>query len=252
MIHQSSTSRYAWPHSAPTYFHIPGSLITSRAVSCGRSQKPLSATLVLRCMANRRVGECRLCGRETVLCDSHLVPAGAFRALRATELANPNPVILGAENAYTSSKQVSDYLLCDECESRLRRDGEDWVLAHIYRPDGTFPFREKLVACNPELNREGFTVYKGIEVSGLNCPALVYFGMSVFWRAAAHNWPWQGGYVNIDVGPYREALRLFLMGEAGFPDNMALIVRLSGMEQFLSVTALPTSDVDTGITCTRS
>ena len=41
------------------------------------------------------------------------------------------------------SKQVEQYLLCQECEIRLQQGGENWVLGRRLMPSGAFPF-EKL------------------------------------------------------------------------------------------------------------
>ena len=192
-------------------------------------------------MSNRPTGICRLCRETRLLHDSHLIPAGAFKILRAASLPNPNPVIIGEDTAYTSSKQVSDYLLCKVCEGRFRVNGETWVLANCYRPDGTFLLRQALLSSQPAASGSGTTVYKAAEIPRIDCHKLIYFAVSVFWRAGAHEWPWQGGYVHSGFGSYLEPMRLFLLEEQSFPAGMALSVWVSSLDQFLEITELPTA-----------
>jgi len=78
------------------------------------------------------------------LCNSHLIPASMYKTLRAPGKSNPNPTVFGDGYSYTTSKQVSDYLLCEECEQRFRSLGEDWVMANCFRDDKTFRIREML------------------------------------------------------------------------------------------------------------
>ena len=95
----------------------------------------------------RPSGKCALCLEEHPLCDSHLLPKSMYRLLRAPNLKNPNPVhIVRSGTAYATSKQISDYLLCNGCEQRFRREGEDWTMAQCYRDNHTFRLRETLRA----------------------------------------------------------------------------------------------------------
>lgn len=52
---------------------------------------------------------------------------------------------------------------------------------------------------------------------------LVYFATSVFWRAAVHSWKLKRNRLDqINLGKYEEDFRLYLLGEAAFPENAAL------------------------------
>jgi hypothetical protein len=55
---------------------------------------------------------------------------------------------------------------------------------------------------------------------------LIYFALSVFWRAGASKWRWRQTSAGIDLGPYLEPMRSFLLGESGFLENAALMVRV--------------------------
>jgi hypothetical protein len=59
--------------------------------------------------------------------------------------------------------------------------------------------------------------------------AITYFGMSVFWRAAALSWRLGDRGIGINLGLYAEPFRAFLLGQSGFPDRTALCV-LVGIE----------------------
>lgn len=57
----------------------------------------------------------------------------------------------------------------------------------------------------------------------------MYFGLSVFWPAAVHNWKTPDGKVSIGLGPYEEPLLIFLYDGLAFPGNMVITVRISDL-----------------------
>lgn len=193
-------------------------------------------------MRKRPTGTCRLCLKERELCASHLLPAATLKALRDTKKQNPNPVRFSEKGmAYTSSKPVVDYLLCFECEQRLHAGGEDWVLSKGYLTRDSFPIREALEAAEPVMKSDGVSLYIGSSIASIDCEKLSYFGMSIFWKSAAHNWRCDHQQLGIDLGPYREPTRRFLMGETPFPGSMALAVRISSLTTLLEIASLPES-----------
>jgi hypothetical protein len=76
---------------------------------------------------------------------------------------------------------------------------------------------------------------------------LIYFAMSVFWRAGAHTWAFGGEEIHIELGPYEEPMRKFLLGEQGFPNDMALYVRVIADDLLLSTSRLPGSEKRNGV-----
>ncbi len=193
-------------------------------------------------MSNRPVGKCRLCLQRRQLCRSHLLPAGVFRTLRATRRKNPNPALLTDSHRIVTSKQPQDYLLCDDCEQRFSSRGEKWVLNNCYRANGDFKIREALLRTKPVYQREGNFVFAGANAPEIDMNSLTYFGLSVFWRATVITWQQQTGPVHIDLGPYEEPLRLFLLDQVPFPDKMTYSVRVSSLRDVLQSCLLPCSE----------
>jgi hypothetical protein len=80
-------------------------------------------------------GTCRLCRKTSDLQDSHLVPKAFYKLARAAGDKNPNPIVVTPKLQIKTSKQVSDYLLCRECEVRFNRGGEQWVIENCWHAE---------------------------------------------------------------------------------------------------------------------
>src|SRR6516162_5688166 len=91
---------------------------------------------------------CRLCLKQRELQDSHLLSAGLYR--RIVDPTSPNPVFVSEEVTMETSKQIRAFAFCYDCEQRMNRNGEDWVLRNIFQRDGKrFPLRDKLRLLTP-------------------------------------------------------------------------------------------------------
>ena len=167
---------------------------------------------------------CKLCQQDRELRDSHFLPAAIYAQLRAAGQQNPNPVLMTNRVAVATSRQITDRVLCGDCEQRFSRLGEAWVLANMYRPDG-FRLQDAVAALQPVQSNNDFAYYSTAGVAGINMDALIYFGMSVFWRASAHRWRNVSGVVmdGIELGPYEETIRRFLLGDSFPADTVALV-----------------------------
>ena len=73
-------------------------------------------------------GKCELCRAVADLHDSHYLPKSGYKKMRASDLKNPNPVVLSGGKAKQSSLQVRDYKFCGACEERFNKGGEAWIL----------------------------------------------------------------------------------------------------------------------------
>lgn len=183
-------------------------------------------------------GACRLCGRDSELRDSHLLPKSMYRLLRSEQYPNSHP--RGRDQADETTLQVRQHLLCPDCEQRFNRRGEGWVMGRCWRGDEGFRIREILHRSQPLIDRVELKVYAGAEIPELDMDKIVYFGASVFWRAAAAKWTILGESVHIALGRYEESLRAFLLDNGPFPREMVLSVIVSELEQ-LDVCLLPVS-----------
>ena len=166
---------------------------------------------------------CKLCKLDRELRESHFLPAAVYAQLRENTQQNPNPVLMTSRISLTTSKQITGRVLCAECEQRFSRLGETWVLANMARPEG-FPIQEALVAAKPIAANETFAYYSSAAVAAINMEALVYFALSMFWRASAHMWRNVSGFMEgIELGPFEESIRRFLLGDK-FPTDTVILV----------------------------
>ncbi len=81
-------------------------------------------------------GKCELCHAMRDLHDSHYMPRGGYKRVRAPELRNVHPVVVSGGKASQSSLQVRDHKFCTDCEARFNNGGEKWVLKHIPQDSG--------------------------------------------------------------------------------------------------------------------
>jgi hypothetical protein len=156
------------------------------------------------------------CTRE--LRESHLYPRAFYKALINKDGGNRDPVHLTSTALIQKSGQIKDYLLCHDCEQLFNRQGENWINRHVF--DGTrFRLRDIVLASTPaeETEDDKLVPYAGTEIPSLDMDKLIYFGMSMFWRASVHKWILSDGEVHVPLGEAEEPLRLFLLGEGGLP-----------------------------------
>jgi hypothetical protein len=185
------------------------------------------------------LGDCPLCLAQNVpLLNSHYIPAALYKLSRGK---TSNPVLVSADTALITSLQASDYLLCAACEERLNQGGERWVIGQAWRDESTFPLRNYLLATKAVHPNPEMLVFAGAEIAEIDTDQLRYFAASIFWRGAVHEWIIQKErHAALQLGPYKEEFRKFLMGGT-WPKNTALQVHVSnGMEEFRNgTTVLP-------------
>jgi hypothetical protein len=149
-----------------------------------------------------------------------------YRLIRDTGRKNPNPVLMSRRVTCTSSKQCKDYVFCSDCEGRLNREGEEYVInsaAHGKR----FPLRDRLDVAIPSFKLSESVAYSG-SVAGIDTEKLGYFALSMVWRGAIHEWPTPFGEKSplLDIGTMDEPIRRYLKGETGFPSDASVIVHV--------------------------
>jgi hypothetical protein len=164
-----------------------------------------------------------------------------YKLLRSPSQKNPHPVLVREEYTGPTSKQLQDYVLCEECENRFHERGENWVMECCCRDAGAFKFRAFLDAAAPLSENPDIRVYRTADITACRTEQLVYFAMSVFWRAAVHRWRIEGSVTSISLGPYEEKFRQLLLDRAGFPEGVALSVRVTTREELLKTAYSPNS-----------
>src|SRR5580765_3136635 len=146
-------------------------------------------------------GVCRLCRENKEIRNSHYLPKGMFKFLRGEILKNPNPILTGRGATVQVSDQITGYMLCDGCEDLFDKKGENLIVNKMARV-GSFPLWETIRTATPIFDDGNTAIYAGDSIPGLDMDALVYFGMSVFWRGAACEWRGRRGvFEGIKLGP---------------------------------------------------
>jgi hypothetical protein len=192
-------------------------------------------------MGQRPTAQCALCQQVRLLRASHLIAAGFSRHLRNSnaEGKNPNPFKIAWGQKVQTSSQFKEYLLCDECDQSLARNGENWVVEHCAHSDGTFPLRTLLEKTQPIETNPTYLSYSPDREIDIN--RISHFAAGVFWRAAVCRFSDGKDRTELlGLGKrYTEEFRQFLRGQSSFPAKSALWVRFSRLSPVLLTTCLP-------------
>jgi hypothetical protein len=165
--------------------------------------------------------KCQLCNEVKQVVKSHLMPAALH------EFCSPpggHPIAITPEIIIESDRQLQDYLFCGVCEDVFNKGGESWVLPLLARLDRPFPLYDMLVRHAPDQVDGDARLYAAAKNPEIRADKLIHFAMGIFFKAAVH--PWSGSRTEpwIDLGPYAESVRTFLLGETAFPGRMCLTV----------------------------
>jgi hypothetical protein len=173
-------------------------------------------------------GTCKLCLEHKELQDSHLYPRALYKALMNEDGGNRNPVLLTSTTLVQKSGHLTEYVLCRECEQHFNRYGENWVSRYAFNGK-SFPLRDILLASTPAVATEDdkLVPYAGAHIDNIDMDQLIFFGLSLFWRASVHTWNILDGEVHLPLGDHEEALRLCLLGKAAMPGDVAMNVIVS-------------------------
>ncbi len=181
--------------------------------------------------AELKQGYCKLFRKYKPLQDSHYYPRALYKVLRDIGEKNPNPVLLTNTTLVRKSQHIKDYVLCHDCEQLFSRKGEQWVARNTFT--GTqFHLQQRLLRAEPvsPTDDERMIAYAGAEIEGVDMEKLVYFGISLFWRASVHKWRLLDGFIHSPLGPYEEVLRRHLLGTP-LPREVTIHVYLSPRKQ---------------------
>ena len=167
------------------------------------------------------VGLCKLCLQEKELQDSHLIGRAIYRRIRKDE--GEDPIVMTPDIVLQTSRQVSDYVFCKDCEDRFSKGGEKYVSGLAWRKDG-FPLLDKIKLSL--YNEKATHIEVSGEKTGIVTDKLAYYAVSVVWRAGVHVWKTIGQQTTSVVLPPAdlEKMRRYLFGEAPLPDDVGVVV----------------------------
>lgn len=177
--------------------------------------------------------QCALCRQMAILQRSHLLPRSLYKTVRGLE-NNPHPLHISPERWQQSSQQDTATLLCVKCEQQFHRQGENWVLRHLLRNTGHFKLLDLVNTFSQSSTTDRRTVYLIDSNAPIRFDALAYFAASVIWKASVHQWQSYEQGQSICLGhTYQEQFRLYLLGQAAFPDDAVLVLDVTRPENRL-------------------
>lgn len=168
-----------------------------------------------------------MCLLDKELVSSHLMAAALYDYCRNPECS---PIRVGGK-AYPTDKQIEAYLLCRDCETVLSQGGEAWVTPKLARMDRRFPLFELLTKQPAELSEDGADIYCAANNPEIKVDKLAHFAMGMFWKAAIHLWRCDDRITNIELGPYADNIRKWLLGKDRFPEHVCLQIAVSTPEK---------------------
>ena len=131
-----------------------------------------------------------------------------------------------ARASATSSKQITDYVLCADCEDLFNKNGETWMMKQVWNGK-CFPLRDRLDLALPLYGLDDSLAFSGV-AAGIDTNKLGYFALSVIWRGAVHQWKLQSKTTVLNLGTSEEPVRQFLHGDAPFPSDVVIIATVCG------------------------
>jgi hypothetical protein len=131
---------------------------------------------------------------------------------------------------------MNDYVFCTICEKRFNEGGEQWVLARVPRDyHEPFVLQDALTQAHPHVITPALVLYEGAKIAAFDMDQLVYFGASIFWRGAVHEWEIDGQQApEVNLEDKEESLRVFLIGRGSFPSDVWLTIDISAHKPVLN------------------
>ncbi|MFY0614766.1 MAG: hypothetical protein JXQ99_24780 [Hyphomicrobiaceae bacterium] len=172
---------------------------------------------------------CKLCRIPDALRRSHLLAAAFYKIVTRQENGwadHPVKYDSVSETALYSNDQLQQHLLCDACEDRLKKYGEDTVTRQCWRAGDKFRLKALLQSVDPHRTPEGDTYWDDSVIGGqINIDSYRYFALSVLWRASVVRWPGATANYNGALGQkYSEQFRNYLIHGEPFPKNVIISI----------------------------
>ena len=181
----------------------------------------------MKAVASQR-SPCRLCGLDSVLCDSHYLPQSLYRIVaRSYQPHDSAPVLYDARNhvVLRSNFQSVAKLLCRDCEIRFSSKAEDPIARQCFKGENKFRLKDRLLSLEHSDLVNGRRVFWGPEVEAkVGGQAVAYFVLSVLWRGSVLEWkaPFDGFFGAL--GPYESVIREYLLNPVELPQCVGILV----------------------------
>jgi len=178
-----------------------------------------------------------MCLETKNVVSSHLHPAALYAYCRNAD--DESPVRVGDGIVIQTDRQLQDYLLCVECEDILNKGGEMWANPKLATIQKSFPLYNIVMKGPAAHTDEQGEIYFAALNPEIDVEKLTHFAMGIFWKASVHSWKGKERSPLIELGPYRESIRMWLRGEAAFPKHICLSVLVARPENALIVLTGP-------------
>jgi hypothetical protein len=192
-------------------------------------------------------GKCELCHAVADLRDSHYLPRSGYKKMRASNLKNPNPVVLSGGQAKQSSLQVRDYKFCGACEERFNKGGEAWILNKIPQNYGDPYWLHTLLDSKTPTVDGSDLLFPQASIPEVDMANLVYFALSIFWRGTLRWSAVEGGRPpKLYLGHHEKAIREFLLGRGKLSHDITVTVAVWPYKKVYPMALMPRADAGTG------
>jgi len=174
-----------------------------------------------------KTDNCALCGKLQKLHESHFLPRGLYKLLRASTTTNDNPVLMSRRISIQKSFQMKQPLLCSACERRFSENGEAYVIP-LLKQRNSFPLLDRLKVALPLYVTHENAAFV-VQSVGLDGEKIGYFGLSILWRAAVRPWrTFENETTSVDVeAKALESIRGYLAGETRLPPDVTVIATVA-------------------------
>jgi hypothetical protein len=166
--------------------------------------------------------------------------------MRASDLKNPNPVVLSGGKAKQSSLQVRDYKFCGACEGRLNKGGEAWILNKIPQNYGDPFWLHTLLNSKTPIVNGNDLLFPQASIPEVDMGKLVYFALSIFWRGTRRWRAVEGGQPEkLYLGRQEKVIRSFLLGRGKLADDVVVSVAVWPYKKVYPMSIMPRAGAGT-------
>ena len=123
-----------------------------------------------------------------------------------------------------TDRQTQAPLLCGKCKDLLNKGGEKWILDELATWERSFPLYDLLVKTPPLFDEDSMVVYLADRSPYIEVSKLIHFALGLFWKASLHSWRKLNSDPRIELGPYSEEIRKWLLGVGDFPQFLYLVM----------------------------